>query len=125
MNPPLARWASLKPSGRLRVVGTVVLVCGVTGAALFYWFVARTAGPTLDELMPGYARARDRQIGIMMGNFGVTLMQWLDALKDPTTQAIMTAIVSTLVALGCFRVAWLLDQQQPDEEPAPHPRDNG
>lgn len=119
---PLARWSSAAPSNRLRAIGILVLVVGVAGAGLFYWIEARSAAPTMDDLMPGYSQARSRQIGIMMGDLGVTLIEWLDALKDPRTQAIIIAAVSALAALACFRVARLLDLPQQDEPDAPQPK---
>ncbi len=72
--------------------------------------------------MPGYSQARSRQIGIMMGDLGVTLMEWLDALKDPRTQAMIIAAASALAAFACFRVARLLELPQRDE--AEPPRSN-
>lgn len=112
---PLARWSSLGRSARLRAIGTLVLVCGVLGAGLFYWLETRAARPTIDELMPGYAQARQRQIGIMLGSLGTTLMGALDVLKEARNEAILIAAVSALVALGCFRVARLMDL--PDVDP--------
>ncbi|HEX3703895.1 MAG TPA: hypothetical protein VHU82_11225 [Vicinamibacterales bacterium] len=110
---PFARWSSLKPSRRLRAIGLAVLVFGLAGAGLFYWIQTRSTAPTMDDLMPGYSSRRSRQIGIMMGTFGMTMMEWLDALKEPRTQAIIIAAVSALVALACFRVARLLDLPDP------------
>jgi hypothetical protein len=110
---PVARWSALKPSRRLRTIGVLVLVCGVAGAGLFYWIQTRTAVPTMDDLMPGYSSRRSRQIGIMMGTFGMTMMEWLDALKEPRTQAIIIAAISALAALVCFRVARLMDLPGP------------
>jgi hypothetical protein len=119
---PLARWSSAAPSKRLRAIGILVLVVGMAGAGLFYWVEARSAARTMDDLMPGYSQARSRQIGIMMGDLGVTLMEWLDALKDPRTQAIIIAAASALAALACFRVARLLDPPQRDEPGPPRPK---
>jgi hypothetical protein len=104
-----ARLSSLKQSERLRVIGILVLVLGITGACLFYWVEARSAAPTIDDLLPDYSRARAREIGILMGNFGVMMLGWADALERPGTQAIIIAAVSALVALGCFRAARVLD----------------
>jgi hypothetical protein len=104
-----AAWSSLGPARRLRLVGLFVLVVGVAGAVGYYWIEARSAGPSIDDLMPGYSHARQRQIGIMMGTLGVTLMGWLDALQEPSTQAILAAGIATIVAFGCFRVAYLVD----------------
>jgi hypothetical protein len=44
-----------------------------------------------------------------MGNFGVMMLEWTAALNHPAAQAVMIAAVAGLVALGCFRAAWLLD----------------
>jgi hypothetical protein len=68
----------------------------------------------MDELLPGYSQQRARQTAILMGNLVVTLLGWADALKDPSAQALMMAGASVLVALGCFRVAWLLDAPKGD-----------
>jgi hypothetical protein len=105
----LARWWPRKPAQRLRVIGTIVLVFGLTGACLFYWTYARSSGPTMDDLLPGYSQQRARQTAILMGSLVVTLLGWVEALKDPGTQAAIIGGVSVLVALGCFRVARLLD----------------
>jgi hypothetical protein len=91
------------------VIGILVLVLGIAGACLFYWVEARSAAPTIDDLLPDYSRARAREIGILMGNFGVMMLGWTDALERPGTQAIIIAAVSALVALGCFRAARVLD----------------
>jgi hypothetical protein len=122
MSRPLTRWSSAAPSKRLRALGILVLVVGVAGAGLFYWIETRSAVPTMDDLMPGYSQARSRQIGIMMGDLGVTLMEWLDALKEPRTQAMIIAAVSAVAALACFRVARLLELQQRDEPDVPRPK---
>jgi hypothetical protein len=108
---------------RLRIIGLVVLVAGLAGAGLFYRIQTRSSVPTVDELLPGYSQRRARQTGIIMGSFVVTLLGWADALEEPATQALVMAGVSTLVALACFRVAWLLDPRHDDEPRAEGPRD--
>lgn len=108
-------WSSLGPATRLRVIGTTVLIVGLAGASVFYWAQTRSHDPTMDDLLPGYSQARARQTGIVMGTFVVTLLEWADALKDPGTQAVIIGGVSAIVALVCFRVAWVMDRR--DEEP--------
>jgi hypothetical protein len=110
MHHLLARWSSLEPSRRLRAIAVLVFAFGVGGACLFYWLQTRNAGPSMDDLMPGYTRKRERQMGIMMGSLGMTMMEWMDALKEPRTQAIIIAAVSVLVALALLRVASLMDR---------------
>ena len=113
MTGPLARWSSLGRSARLRAIGTLVLVCGVVGAGLFYWLETRAATLTIEDL-PGYAQARQRQIGIMLGTLGQTLMEGLDAMKEPRNAAVLIAAVSAVVALVCFRIARLMDLPEQD-----------
>jgi hypothetical protein len=121
MNRPLAPWSAIPPARQLRVIGMLVLVFGVAGACLFYWIAARAAAPTMDDLFPGYSRNRARQIGILMGSMGVTMVQLLDALKDPFTEAMIIAVVAALVALILFRLASVTDQPDPGVGAGPGP----
>ena len=107
MDDPSARST---PANRLRFIGSGVLVLGLTAAYLFYRAHAQSLGPTMDDLLPGYSERRARQTGILMGGFVVSLLQGFDKLKEPDTQALIIATVSVLVALCCFRVAWLMDR---------------
>ena len=117
MSSPLARWSALNRSARVRVAGTLVLVCGIVGACLFYWIQTRSLPQAIDEFAAGYEKARQRQMGIMMGNLGVVMVGWMETLADPAAQALMIAASAALVAAVCFRVAWLMDLPEPDEKP--------
>jgi hypothetical protein len=110
-------------ANRLRFIGSGVLVLGVTGAYLFYRATAQSAAPTMDELLPGYSERRARQNGILMGSFVVWLLESADELKEPGTQALIIAAVSVLVALCCFRVAWLMDRPVDEARDAAGPHD--
>src|SRR4051794_32432668 len=110
-------------ANRLRFIGSGVLVLGVTGAYLFYRASAQSAAPTIDELLPGYSERRARQTGILMGSLVVWLLESADQLKEPATQAVIIAIVSVVVALCCFRVAWLVDRPAEDGGHAADPFD--
>jgi hypothetical protein len=102
------------PANRLRFIGSGVLVLGLTAAYILYRVRSQSAEPTIDELMPGFAERRARQTGIIMGGFVVELLQDAEKLKEPFTQAVVLAVVSVLVALICFRVAWLMDRPADD-----------
>jgi hypothetical protein len=93
---------------RLRLIGAMVLVVGLASAGAFYWKFARS-GPTLDELLPGYSEQKARQNAILMGDMVVTLLGWLDALKEPRAEAAIIAVFSVLASAGCFWIASLLD----------------
>jgi hypothetical protein len=92
-----------------------VLVLGLTAAAVWYLAYGRSTGPTMDELMPGYSERRARTNSIIMGNLVVALLGVLEALKDPTTQAVIIATASIAIALVCYRIAWLMEL--PDAPP--------
>jgi hypothetical protein len=111
VNDPRARWA---PANRLRFIGSGVLVLGLTAAYVFYRARSQSLAPTMDDLLPGYSERRARQTGILMGGFVVSLLQGAEQLKDPATQAWIIAGASVLVALCCFRIAWLMDRPADD-----------
>jgi hypothetical protein len=115
--------AGLTPANRLRFIGSGVLVLGLTAAYVFYRVRSQTREPTMDELLPGYSERSARQTGIIMGNFVVSLLHGADKLQEPSTQALIIAGVSVLVALCCFRVAWLMDRPADDEQSASGPED--
>jgi hypothetical protein len=102
------------PANRLRFIGSGVLVLGVTAAYVFYRVRSQPLAPTIDDLLPGYSERRARQTGILMGGLVVSLLQGAEQLKDPVTQAWIIAGVSVLVALGCFRIAGLMDRPADD-----------
>ena len=111
MDDPTARST---PANRLRFIGSGILVLGLTAAYLFYRARSQSLEPTMDDLLPGYSERRARQTGILMGGFVVYLLQSADKLNEPSTQALLIAAVSLLVALCCFRVAWLMDRPADD-----------
>jgi hypothetical protein len=125
MNRLLARWSSIQPARQLRIVGVLVLVIGLAGAGLFYWVKARSAGPSMDELFPGYSQNRARQVGILMGSMTVTLLGLMDSLKDPFTASIIIAAVSGCVALIFFRLAAVIEQSNPHPPATSISKDNG
>jgi hypothetical protein len=111
VNDPRARST---PANRLRFIGSGVLVLGLTAAYVFYRARSQSLAPTMDDLLPGYSERRARQTGILMGTFVVSLLEGADRLKEPATQAWIIAGASVVVALCCFRIAWLMDRPADD-----------
>jgi len=107
------------PANRLRFIASGVLVLGLTAAYVFYRVRSQSREPTMDELLPGYSERSARQTGIIMGSFVVSLLHGADKLQEPSTQALIIAGVSVLVALCCFRVAWLMDRPADDAQREP------
>ena len=113
MDDPSARST---PANRLRFIGSGVLVLGLTAAYVFYRVRSQSLAPTMDDLLPGYSERRARQNGILMGGLVVWLLQAADKLQEPDTQAMIIAGVSVIVALCCFRIAWLMERPADDEQ---------
>ena len=109
MNRPLKR------STRLRIAGTLIIACAIVGASIYYWLQVRSLPPVLDDFAAGYTKARQRQMGIMMGTMGVMMVGWMDTLGDPGAQAIIFVALAAIVAALCFRAAWLMDLPESDE----------
>ena len=109
----LARLAALPRSHRLRVVGWVVLACGLACSVVFYWLATRNADPELNDVTAlGYKRSLDHGMGVMMGQFGIILTEWQETLTSAGGKALIIAACAALLA-GCFfRVAWVIDQEQ-------------
>ena len=99
-------------SARLRLIGTLVLALGISGAAEFYWLGTRSPDVSGDLSMVGFNRAERRQMGQLYGKMGALIEDWSDDLKRPGTQAILIAGFSALVAAGCFYFARLLGNDE-------------
>ena len=94
------------------MVGALVFVCGLMGASVYYVVEARPEPLSIDSALPGYDKARNRQMGMLMGHTGVMMMEWQETLDRPGTQAVLIAAVASLFALGFFRAARLLDEDE-------------
>ena len=103
---------------RLRIIGTVLFVFALLIAGVRYAIQIRSAEPTLEEVIPGSNAARERQVGILIGSFGVSLLEVWEYLQRPEIQAIVTVGSGAIAAIGCFRVAALLERG-PVESPPP------
>jgi hypothetical protein len=88
-------------------VGVSVLVLGLGTAGLAYEMETRNAAPSMDDLMPGYSQANSRQMGLYYGHAGEVMWGWREDLARPGVQAGIIIAIASLVALGCFRAAWL------------------
>ncbi|MGA3285621.1 MAG: hypothetical protein ABSD57_14335 [Verrucomicrobiota bacterium] len=94
---------------RLKAIGIIVLVLGISSAGVVYWLGTRSPNLNDDLSMVGFNRAEQRQMGQLYGKMGLIIEEWFDDLKQPGTQAILIAAVSALVAAGCFYFARLSD----------------
>jgi hypothetical protein len=104
-------------SKRLRAIGAAIIVVGLVGGAIFYVVNAASASKPLDDMSAlGYERARQHQMGIMMGHAGQIMMQWMDDFERPWVQAILIAIGFAIVSAFFFRAAWVVDEEERDRK---------
>jgi hypothetical protein len=112
-----ARWTALERSDRLRAIGWCVLGVGLGGAAVFYWIQSHSAERALDDTTAlGYAKSLQHGVGVMMGPSGAILTDLQQNLTTPLGEALMIAVGAALVAGYFFRVAWVLDADQQDDQ---------
>ena|SRR5690348_13652812 len=104
------------PGRRMRRAGTLVLIVGLLSAGALYWIETRNAAPGVEELIPGYSRAASRQMGIFYGHAGEVMWAWRQWMAQPANQALIVAAVSVVVALACFRIAWLDEERAREDE---------
>jgi hypothetical protein len=109
----MRRFSELKRSDRLRAIGWLILSVGSIFTVAFYWLKSRSADAALsDATALGYARSMHHQMGVMMGQMGLTLTEWEETLTSPMGETVLIAICVALLAAYFFRVAWVLDQEE-------------
>jgi hypothetical protein len=89
-----------REKARLRLIGVVVLSLGLISAGILYWVRSRDAN--LDQYREAQTRAETRQMQLMYGSSGGLAEDLTNALKRPADQAVIIAVVSGLIAAGCF-----------------------
>ena len=109
--------ADRRRAARLRIAGAALLAVALLVAGVRYAIQMRSTEPTLEELIPGSTAARERQVGILIGPFGVSLIQAWEYLQRPGIQALVTVGAGAIVAIGCFRLATLLERAPLDSRP--------
>jgi len=99
----------MSPS-RLNLVGVIVLVVGLSSAILLYWrnrpATSAAAGEWKDSTLSlTDSKANTHDIEMYGGKLEVLMVQCLDWLHRPQSQAILIASTATLVGLICFLLA--------------------
>jgi len=87
---------------RLKIIGVIVLVLGLSSAGFVYWLGTHSANIKDDLSMVGYSRAQTRQMENLYGKMGPMIDDSVGLLKQPATQAVIIASVSVVMAVGCF-----------------------
>lgn len=101
----------------LRIIGTVILVLGLGGAGLSYWLSAPTDDLSDEVLSSSNSKAMQRTIEVNVGKMGVFVATLSEDWQDPATRAMVIAVVSILLASGCFYLALLQARDHDLDEP--------
>jgi predicted TIM-barrel enzyme len=91
-----------REKARLRLIGIIVLVLGLSIAGLVYWRGTRSADARVEQYEQAQARAESRQMQMLYGTSGGLMEDFLNALKRPGNQALIIAAITGLIAGGCF-----------------------
>jgi hypothetical protein len=103
------RTPALRRNARLRLIGSIVLALGISGAGVVYWLGTRSPDLSDDLSMLGYNKAERREMGRLYGQMGTLVEDWSEDLKRPGTQAVLILSCSALVAGGCFYFSRLIE----------------
>ena len=113
-DPPLLPDSTPWPPRRTRQLGAVILFASLLAAGALYRSETRSAETPEGQLLAGYDRQRDHDMGLLYGRGGRDLMNVLESINSPTGHALLTIGGGVFVALMCFSRARLVeDDQQP------------
>ena len=114
--------SEFRHAATLNSVGVIVLIVGLGWAGFVY---QRGQKPSGSPTTPGDwkdstlsltdSKSATRNIELYGGKVEVLMVRWLDWLHHPETQAILIALISALLALGCFLFArhWSAEPRSP------------
>jgi len=102
------------PSKRTRQLGALILLASLLAAGGIYWSETRRAEIPEGQVLAGYDRQRDHDMGVLYGRGGRDLMNALDAVNSPAGHAILTIGAGIIGAWMCFSRARVVED---DERP--------
>ena len=91
---------------RVRLVGEIILIGGLLGAALIYVLAPPEAAPVLMD-----SRQYDYQVQRLGGQTGLLMVhfnQWLDSLWHGERLAYTIGALAIVVGLACFKIAAMI-----------------
>jgi hypothetical protein len=105
VDPPLIPDSPPWPPKRTRQLGALILIVSVLAAGRIYWSETRFAETPEGQLLEGYDRQRNHDMGVMYGRGGRDLMNALQAMDSPAGHAILLIGAGLIGAGICFHRA--------------------
>ncbi len=109
---PLLPESTPWPPRRTRQLGALILVVSVLAAGAIYWSETRSAPIPEGQLLTGYDRQRNHDMGVMYGRGGRDLMNSLEAVDSPAGHAILTIVAGIVGALICVSRARVVEDEE-------------
>jgi hypothetical protein len=88
----------------------MALALVVVVASARYVSQTRATGPSMEDLMPGSEAARAREVSILIGPFGESMVEGWRFVQQPGSQAAILIGLTAAAALFCFRIATLIER---------------
>jgi hypothetical protein len=111
-NPPLIPDATPWPPRRTRQLGASILLASLLAAGGLYWSQTRSAETPEGQLLAGYDRQRNHDMGVMYGAGGRDLMNALHDVDSPAGHAVLTVAAGVIAAGMCFHRARQVEADQ-------------
>jgi hypothetical protein len=100
------------PPRRTRQLGASIFVAGLLGAAVLYFVETRSAEIPEEQVLAGYARQRNHDMGVLYGRGGRDLMDALESANSPAGHAVLMIGAGAIGAWVCFHRAALVEDDE-------------
>jgi hypothetical protein len=86
----------------MRQLGALILAASVLAAGAVYWWETRSAAVSEGQLLSGFDRQRNHDMGVLYGRGGRDLMNAVDEADSPGGHAVLTIAAGVIAAGICF-----------------------
>jgi hypothetical protein len=100
------------PSRRTRQLGVLILLISVLAAGVIYWWEARSAAIPAGQLLTGYDRQRNHDMGVLYGKGGRDMVNAIEAVDSPAGHAVLTIGAGLIGAWMCFSRARVVEDEE-------------
>ena len=90
----------------------MILAASLLAAGGLYWNETRSAETPAGQLLAGYDRQRDHDMGLLYGRGGRDLMKMLESINSPGGHALLTIAGGVIAAGMCFSRARVVEDDE-------------
>lgn len=100
------------PPKRTRQLGVLIFVASLLVAGGLYFVETRAAGTPEEQILAGYARQRNYDMGVLYGRGGRDLMETLESANSPAGHAVLMVSAGAIALWICFYRATLVEEDE-------------